>query len=126
VLHQDNTYISYAYSGSNVTVTDENQKATSLTNNAFGNPDEKLLVSVKDATNNITNYAYNILGSLTSATQGSISRTFSYNSKNFLSSETHPEKGTITYGRDNIGNMTSKTDSLGTTSYTYISCKSLE
>jgi YD repeat-containing protein len=119
VLHQDDTHISYAYSGSNVTVTDENQKATSFINNSFGNPDEKLLVTVLDALSNTTSYSYNILGSLTGVSQGSISRTFSYNLKNFLSSETHPEKGTITYGRDNVGNMSSKTDYLGTKTYIY-------
>jgi YD repeat-containing protein len=42
---------------------------------------------------------------------------FSYNTKNLL--RTHPEKGAVTYGRDNVGNMTSKTDGLGGTSYVY-------
>lgn len=119
ILHKDNTKITYAYSQSNVSVTDEASHTTLLTYHAFGNPEEKLLVSVRDALNNTTSYNYNILGSLTNITQDSLSRAFSYNSKNFLISETHPEKGTITYVRDNVGNMTSKTDGLGTTSYTY-------
>jgi RHS repeat-associated protein len=119
VTHKDNKTITYAYSLSNVTLTDEALYKTIFTYNAFGNPDEKLLVSVKDALLNITNYNYNILGSLLSATQGTLSRSFAYDTKNFLTSETHPEKSTITYGRDNIGNITSKIDALGTTSYTY-------
>jgi len=119
ITHKDSNTITYAYSLSNITITDEALNNTYLTYNAFGNPDEKLLVSMKDALNNITDYNYNILGSLTSITQGTLSRTFSYNTKNFLTSETHPEKGTVTYGRDNVGNLTSKADGLGTTSYTY-------
>ncbi|TAL80195.1 MAG: RHS repeat protein, partial [Bacteroidetes bacterium] len=103
-----------------MTIKDEELKNIDLTYNAFGNPDEKLLVSVKDALNNTTSYDYNILGSLTSIDQGGISRTFHYDSKNFLDYETHPEKGTINYPlRDGVGNMKSKQDSLGTTSYTY-------
>ena len=119
ILHQDSNDITYTYSGSNVTVNDEANHNTSLTYNAFGNPDGKLLVAVLDASNNTTSYSYNILGSLTGVTQGSISRTFSFDSKNFLTSESHPETGTITYGRDNVGNMTSKTDALGTKKYIY-------
>ena len=117
--HQDNTTISYSYSGSNVTVTDEASKTTTLTYNAFGSPDEKYLVSVKDPLNNTTSYTLNMLGSLTKTTQGTLIRSFVYNTKNFLTSETHPESGTATYGRDNVGSMTSKTDTLGLKTYTY-------
>ena len=125
ILHQDGYYITYSYSTSStenkVTVTDEAGNITYLYYNAFGNPDEKLLVSEKDAMNNTTSYEYNILGNITKITQGdSLSRSFGYDTtKNFLTSESHPEKGSISYERDNVGNMTSKTDSLGTTTYVY-------
>jgi RHS repeat-associated protein len=119
ITHKDGTSITYQYSNSNVSVWDEAGKNTYYTYNAFGDPDEKLLVSVRDALNYTTSYNYNILGSLTNITQGAFSRNFAYNSKNFLTSESHPEKGTTSYGRDNVGNMTSKSDSLGTTSYAY-------
>jgi len=119
ITHKDSNQITYSYSNSNVTATDEAGKNTYFTYNAFGSPDEKLLVSVTDALSNTTSYNYNILGSLTNITQGALSRTFSFDSRNFLTSESHPEKGTITYGRDNVGNLTSKTDGLGTTSYGY-------
>ena len=118
-VHKDSTKITYSYSGSNITVTDEAAKTTLLTYNAFGNPDEKFLISVKDALNNTTTYSRNILGSLTGIAQGTLTSTYSYDSKNFLTSETHPEGGTISYTRDNVGNMKSKTDSLGTKYYTY-------
>ena len=118
-VHKDSTKITYSYSGSNITVTDEAAKTTLLTYNAFGNPDEKFLISVKDALSNTSTYSRNILGSLTGIAQGTLTSTYSYDSKNFLTSETHPEGGTISYTRDNVGNMKSKTDALGTKSYTY-------
>gem|GEM_PF-5661398 len=119
ITHKDNSRITYQYFQSNVIMNDESLRNTTFTYNAFGTPEEKWLVGVTDPLGNVSSYNYNILGSLTSITQGSIIRSFSYNPKNFLTSEAHPEKGTVTYGRDNVGNMTSKTDGLGATSYTY-------
>lgn len=119
LTHKDSTTIDYSYTGSNVTVTDEANNTTIMTHNAFGAPDEKLLVAVKDSLNNLASYNYNILGSLTSISFGGVNRTFGYSSKNFLTAETNPETGTITYGRDNVGNPTSKTDATGTTNYGY-------
>ena len=122
VVHKDTTNVTYAYSGSNVTMTDE-KKVTPLlfTYNAFGNPDEKYLMSVKDQASNTTTYSRNIQGNITGITQGSIVRSFGYHTtnKDFLVSETNPETGTITYGRDNVGNMTSKADASGSITYTY-------
>ncbi|MBI5099136.1 MAG: hypothetical protein HZB30_07835 [Nitrospirae bacterium] len=119
VIHKDTKSINYSYSGSNVTMTNESSGATAFTYKAFGNPDEKFLVAVNDPGNNTTFYGRNMLGSLTGVTQGSITRSFDYNSKNFLMSETHPETGTITFGRDNAGNMTYKQDPAGRRDYTY-------
>ncbi|MFA5073121.1 MAG: PKD domain-containing protein [Nitrospirota bacterium] len=120
VVHKDNQTIDYAYSNSNVAITDEIGKQTTLTYNAFGNPDEKFLMSVKDAINNTTSYTYNMLGSLLTINQpGVTQRTFTYNLKNFLVGETHPDRGHIGYTRDGVGNMTTKSDSLDTTDYTY-------
>lgn len=102
-----------------MTVTDEAGAKTYLTYIAFGNPDEKYLVSVKDPRGDTVSYERNILGSLTKIIQGSIVRSFTYDSRNFLVSEAHPETGTISYTRDNVGNMVSKTDALGTKYYTY-------
>ncbi|OGP71564.1 MAG: hypothetical protein A2W09_05650, partial [Deltaproteobacteria bacterium RBG_16_50_11] len=119
ITHKDNTKIAYDYLGSDVTLTDEEGYKTLFTYNAFGNPDEKLLVGVKDALLTVTSYDYNILGSLLIITQETLQRAFSYDPKNFLISESHPEKGTIAYTRDNVGNLKTKTDGLGMTTYTY-------
>jgi len=48
-----------------------------------------------------------------------ITRTYHYNAAYFLTSIDDPETGTTTYGRDAIGNMTSRTIGGRTTNYTY-------
>ena len=112
---------------------DKNSKYSYLTYTAFGNPDEKYLMSVKDQESNITTYSRNILGNPTQTSQantgGNVVRNFAYGLyKNlsldlskpaFLVSETNPETGTITYVRDNVGNMKQRTDASGTATYTY-------
>lgn len=61
-----------------------------------------------------------ILGLPTSISQGGVTRTYGYNSDNFLTSETNPETGTTSYGRDQVGNMTSRSvGGSGTTAYSY-------
>jgi YD repeat-containing protein len=125
VVHKDTNDITYSYSSSNVTVIDENNATATLTYKAFGNPDEKYLTSLYDQDTNTTTYSRNILGNVTGITQGSIGRSFSYNSKYFLDSETNPETGNITYTRDNVGNMTGRTDVTGARSYAYDSINRL-
>lgn len=125
ILHKDSSQILYGYSGDTVTVTDEAGKITTLDYTAFGSPEEKMLTSVKDAKLNITTYTRNILGSLTGITQGSLSRSFTFNTKSFLTGESHPETGSITFGRDNVGNMTWRTDGSGTVNFTYDSINRL-
>jgi RHS repeat-associated protein len=60
------------------------------------------------------------LNNLTTVTQGSQARTFTYNSLSRLLSAANPESGTISYGYDPNGNLTSKVDARSiTTSYVY-------
>ena len=57
-----------------------------------------------------TDYTPNALGDLTAVNQGgSRSRSFSYDSLSRLLTATNPESGTITYGYDANGNVTSRT-----------------
>jgi YD repeat-containing protein len=118
-VHRDGEDIDFSYSGSNVTMTNETNDTTTYTYKAFGNPDEKFLTAVKDPLNNTTAYGRNIIGTLTSVTQESITRNFTYNLKNFLVKEDHPETGDIDYTWDDVGNMKSRTDAEGTLYYTY-------
>lgn len=59
--------------------------------------------SVAEPTGDVTSYAYDINGKLTSVTQGAQSRMFGYDFAGFLRSETTPEGGTVTY--DTIGSV---------------------
>lgn len=120
IEHQDNSSIAYNYADGNVLITDEEGNTTLQTYHAFSDPDDKLLASVKDAGQVVTSYQYNIAGQLLSATFGTKNvAQFGYDSRFYLTSATHPETGTITYGKDNAGNMTSITDTLGTRVYVY-------
>src|ERR1043166_3882342 len=57
-----------------------------------------------------TNYGYDVFGNLTGVTQGSQTRTFSYDSLSRLRTAVNPESGAITYQYDDNGNLLVKTD----------------
>ena len=70
--------------------------------------------------NQATSYAFDTLGNLTTVTQGSQTRTFTYSSLSRLLSATNPESGTINYEYDNNSNLIEKTDARGiVTTYSY-------
>jgi YD repeat-containing protein len=117
-VHPDGRDQTFSYNGIDVSITDERGVVTSQNWSAFGDPTAARLASVTDGNSQVTSYTYNVLGSLKSAS-GAGSRTWSYDSKNFLTMETHPESGQVTYIRDNVGNMTQRSDSRGTTDFTY-------
>lgn len=111
----------------------ERNYITTTTYESYGDPDEKRLMKVEDAGQGTTTYTYTSKGDLTGVTMtGGITRTFTYNDKQFLETETHPEMDSngsgvsITYTYDAVGNMLSRTDARGTTSYTYNSHDKLE
>ena len=117
-----------------VTAYDEMNYITYSTYASFGEPEDKELIQVKldDRTGSNpdwwyvygnTTYQYTAAGKLKEADQngpgGTIVHTYSYDAYQYLASETHPETGTITYGHDAVGNVTSRTDSRGTVTYGY-------
>src|SRR5262249_39669485 len=57
-----------------------------------------------------TSYAYDVFGNLTTVTQGSQTRTFTYDSLSRLRTAVNPESGTISYQYDDNGNLVVKTD----------------
>ncbi|MDR3580431.1 MAG: dockerin type I domain-containing protein [Oryzomonas sp.] len=131
ITHQDGSTFQYNYNLCNQTLTDENGAKTTLDYDCFGSPSEKYLISVVDpyyTTSYPTSYTRNILGNITNISQGSVARTFNYDPLKigFLASEVSPEFGTITYVRDNVGNMKSKSDSSGTKNYIYDSINRLK
>ena len=116
VTTSDNAVISTSYSGNRVTVTDQAGKTRRSVTDALGRLER---VDEPDAYNNLgsvdsplqpTNYSYDVLNNLTTVTQGVQTRTFAYDSLSRLTSAQNPESGTISYGYDNNGNLTSKTD----------------
>ena len=70
--------------------------------------------------NYLTQYQYDAFGDLIQVTQGSQTRTFTFDSRGRLRSTTNPENGTTTFGYDDNNNLTSRTDNQGVvTTYGY-------
>ena len=60
-----------------------------------------------------TSYSYDVFDNLITVTQGSQTRTFSYDSLSRLRSAVNPESGTINYLYDDAANLLVKTDARG-------------
>ncbi len=124
----------YDYSnGIDVKATDEKNHVTDYDFSAFGNPDDARLMSVVDAgsgasdARQTTSYEYHALGSLTKVRHpGGLERRWGYYGPNenggthgLLKWELHPESGTTSYTYHAAGNVWTKADARGTTTYTY-------
>ena len=108
---------SYNYNAT--TMADEAGKSKIVTTDALGR-----ITSVQEdptGLNYSTQYAYDALDDLTQVSQGSQTRSFSYNNVKRLINAANPESGTINYSSyDLAGNLLSKQDANGvTTTYTY-------
>jgi len=120
ITHKDGKSIVYDnQADSDIIITDEAGKKTTLHYATFGAPGEKYLTSVKDALNHTATFKYNILGNLTQASFDGVTRRYQYNDKNFLVRETHPESGITAYTHDEVGNIRTKDDGLTTKIYSY-------
>jgi YD repeat-containing protein len=64
-----------------------------------------------------TSYAYDVFGNLTTVTQGSQMRTFTYDSLSRLRTAVNPESGSISYQYDDNGNLLVKTDARGVSAH---------
>jgi RHS repeat-associated protein len=118
VTTPDNAQVATAYSGNQVTVTDQALKKRRSESDALGR-----LINVTEDPGGLnfeTYYSYDALGNLRQVTQGSQTRTFAYDSLSRLTSATNPESGTVTYAYDANGNLMEKTDARGVrTTMTY-------
>jgi RHS repeat-associated protein len=115
-----------SYDTNATTVTDQAGKQRRWITNGLGQlarvdePDDSGNLGTVSTPNQATSYSYDILGNLTQVNQGVQTRTFTYNSLARLMTANNPESGTISYGYDANGNLTSKTDARNVvTSYTY-------
>lgn len=106
-----------AWNGNVNTFIDEKNRKTTTTFRGFGDPDELEAISIvpPDAAASTT-LLRNGMGQVKQVTQGGVTRTFSYQPTTyFLGSVTDPETGVTTYGRDEVGNMTSRKVGAGPT-----------
>lgn len=109
VTHPDATYRSLTFGAGSITTRDERGNYTTRTYRAYGDPADKFLVGVAapEASANMTiERATN--GLIMSIAQAGRTRTFGYDTRNYLTSETHPETGTTTFERDAAGNMAAR------------------
>lgn len=120
----------YTYSLNNVTITDALQHKRQLSFDAFNDISQALEPDSIGALNWTTAYQYNGLGQPTRIDQkGGTSdssqwrtRTFTYDGFSRLYTQTTPEAGTLTFGYDSNGNVTStqnQNSSNNTTTFTY-------
>ncbi len=109
----------FAYLGGNqVRATDPRGNVTRFFYRAYGSPDQRALMRMESPESVVTTIARNTLDLVTSIQQGSFQRGFAYDSRYYLTSETHPEIGVIQYTRDALGNKLSETYGTGTSART--------
>jgi RHS repeat-associated protein len=121
ISHADGAARGFVYGAANVAVTDERSNTTTYGHRAYGDPDKTYLMSIAaPVAATSMSIGRNGRDLVTSVVQNGVTRTFGYDSRYYLTSAIHPENGTVTYGRDAAGNMTSKTVSAsGATIYDY-------
>ena len=111
-----------SYDANVTTVSDQAGKVRRSVTDGLGRlsrvdePDANGALGSVNIPNQATNYSYDALDNLTTVVQGVQTRTFVYSSLKRLTSANNPESGTINYGYDNNGNLTSKIDARSITS----------
>ncbi len=122
ITHSDGKAASVSFTGATVTRTDERGYITKLTYASAGEPDTRRLSKVFDAANYTWTYDYNAHDSLTAihAPIGLADRTYGYDTRNFLKTESSLDHGTIIWNRNDLGQPTDRTDAEGLKeTYTY-------
>jgi uncharacterized protein RhaS with RHS repeats len=120
ITHKGGSFIAYNHiSDTEIRMTDEEGRTTTNYYKTFGTPGEKYLTTHRNALGKETYSTYNILGSLLSTKRDGLTRSYAYDTRNFLKSEQHPESGVYSYERDNRGNLKKKTENGKVVTYTY-------
>ncbi|MES2662164.1 MAG: hypothetical protein V4629_02570 [Pseudomonadota bacterium] len=106
--------ITYQYAaGNKLIVTDAKSQATTYTFRAFGNPDESDLINITQPEAVTTSIVRSKLNAIKSVTQGSITRTYTRDLRNYLIQLTQPERDIENFTRDDNNNIL--THSIGST-----------
>ena len=126
--HPDNTFQQITYLSNNrQRIRDERNISTTNSYRSYSNPDEQELIAVSVPNALSYTVARNILGQPTRVTRNGVIRSYNYGSSYFILSENNPETGVTTYGRDNLGNMTSRrVGASDTTTFRYDGLNRLE
>ncbi len=92
-----------------IQVNDERGYAYGYRYRGFGDPDHRELMGIEapDQNANVT-ITRNGVGQMLSVSQSGVTRSFHYNANYFMDSSTEPETGTTVFGRDEVGNMSSR------------------
>lgn len=112
--HPDSSFRIFEHlSYNDLRITDERNNQTIYWYRAFGDPSEKSLIRIVSPENITTSIYRNQLDQKTSVWHGEtgglgFQRVYEYTPHYFLNSITNPETGITLFGRDEIGNMTSK------------------
>jgi YD repeat-containing protein len=101
----------YTYGATSVDLLNERGKTHTFDYKAFGDPDQRWLIGIRVLSQPSANISFprNSIGQILNVAQGSVTRTYNYYPANhFLMSITDPETGATVFGRDEVGNMTSR------------------
>ncbi|MEK6300230.1 MAG: RHS repeat-associated core domain-containing protein [Acidobacteriota bacterium] len=110
--------VTTAYSGNQVTVTDQALKVRRSVTDGLGRL--KQVIEDPNLLAYSTNYTYDALDDLTSVIQNVQTRTFAYDGLKRLTQAFNPESGTVNYTYDANSNLETKLDArLITTTYAY-------
>jgi RHS repeat-associated protein len=122
VILPDSSQTTFAYSTSSITQTDPAGHQRKMQTDGLN---RLSVVYEPDPTNGNsltlqTDYAYTVLDNLTTLTQGSQTRTYSYDGMGRLTSHVLPESGTTSFQYNTYNQISQRTDARGViTTYTY-------
>ena len=118
--------VTTSYSANTTTVTDQTGRKRRSVVDALGRlvrldePNDQGQLDINGNPAQPTYYAYDVLGNLTLVTQGSQTRSFTYDSISRLKTSSNPESGIVNYNYDNNGNLLTKIDTRNVkTTYSY-------
>ncbi|MBU1425900.1 MAG: RHS repeat protein [Gammaproteobacteria bacterium] len=122
ITYADNSFKSYTYDAATTSIQDERKNTTTYAYRAYGDPDKTFLMQI-NAPVSAANIAITrtTRDQIESVRQGTtLTRGYFYYPTGYLKTVTDPEIGTTTYGRDEAGNMTTRSvGTSGTTIYAY-------